>query len=106
MFDSEDWHAFVRQQLVEFESLNSSLMQSYCDGNISDHISRVKYLTVWGTHVELVAAASLLQMPIYVCTQKCGMKRTLYYMPYTLYLYILLKNLVYLDNTYLLIVFS
>ena len=72
MFDSEDWHAFVRQQLVEFESLNSSLMQSYCDGNISDHISRVKYLTVWGTHVELVAAASLLQMPIYVCTQKCG----------------------------------
>ena len=24
MFDSEDWHAFVRQQLVEFESLNSS----------------------------------------------------------------------------------
>ena len=72
MFDSEDWHAFVRQQLVEFESLNSSLMQSYCDGNVSNHISRVKYLTAWGTHVELVAAASLLQMPIYVCTQKCG----------------------------------
>lgn len=69
LFDSQDWHAFVRQQLVEF---NSSLMQSYCDGSISDHISRVKYLTTWGTHVELLAAASLLQMPIYVCTQKSG----------------------------------
>ena len=72
LFDSEDWHAFVRQQLVEFESLNSSLMQSYCDGNVSNHIAKVKYLTIWGTHVELVAAASLLKMTIYVCTQKCG----------------------------------
>ena len=72
MFDSEDWHAYVRQQLIEFESLNSSLMQSYCDDNISNHISRVKYLTTWSTHVELVAATSLLQTPIYVCMQKCG----------------------------------
>ena len=39
MFDSEDWHSFVRQQLVEFEFLNSLLMQSYCDDIISDHIS-------------------------------------------------------------------
>ena len=58
--------------MVEFESLNSSLTQFYCDDNIYDHISRVKYLTTWGTHVELVAAAFLLQIPIYVCTQKCG----------------------------------
>ena len=42
--------------------VNSSLMQFYCDGNVSDHIARVKYLTIWGTHVELVAAAFLLKM--------------------------------------------
>ena len=72
LFDSEEWHALVRQQIVEFESLNSALMQPYCDVNIADHISRVKYLTKWGTHIELVAAASILRLPIYVCTQKCG----------------------------------
>ena len=73
IFVSEDWHSFVRQPLIEFESLNS-LLQAYCDGDIMDHISKIK----WSTHTELQATASLIQLPVYVCTQKmCVVERSI-----------------------------
>ena len=62
----------MRALLVEFVSLNREIFQAYCEEDITDHLSKMKHERSWGTHVELQAAASLLQLPIYVFTQKNG----------------------------------
>ena len=69
---SEDWHSLVRSILVEFISLNKDVFKELCSEDINDHIRNLKHLTTWGTHVEIKAASYLLNIPIYVCTQKDG----------------------------------
>jgi hypothetical protein len=73
-YGEEDHHVLIRRVTAEFISSNSSVFQQYCTENITEHVNRVKRLTVWGSHVELQAAACLLDLPIYVCTQKDGNK--------------------------------
>ena len=49
----------------------TSIKSKYCTlTNFEEHTSRMKYETVWGTDLELRAAASYLRLPIYVCTQR------------------------------------
>ena len=38
--------------------------------SLQEHAARMKYETIWGTDLEIRAAASYLQLPIYVCTQR------------------------------------
>lgn len=71
-FGTEDYHSHIRAVLVDFESTNSDIFQSYCTEDITNHLLRIKLQKTWGTHVELQAAACLLELPIYVCTQKSG----------------------------------
>ena len=57
---------------MEFISLNKDVFKELCSEDINDHIRNLKHLTTWGTHVEIKAASYLLNIPIYVCTQKDG----------------------------------
>ena len=57
--------------LVDFTTTNHDTFSKYCTLNtLEEHTARMKYETVWGTDLELRAAASYLQIPIYVSTQR------------------------------------
>ena len=67
----EDHHQQIRHTLVDFTTTNSSIFSKYCTlDSFEEHTSRMKYETVWGTDLELRAASSYFQIPIYVCTQR------------------------------------
>lgn len=67
----EDHHRQIRHTLVDLTTTNSDIFTKYCTSkDFTEHTSRMKYETVWGTDLELRAASSYLQLPIYVCTQR------------------------------------
>ena len=67
----EDHHQQIRHTLVDFTTTNCDGFSKYCTlKTLEEHTSRMKYETVWGTDLELRAATSYLQIPIYVCTHK------------------------------------
>lgn len=71
LFGIEDYHHQVRKLLIEVIALNSDIFSQYCtDYDLNKHVARMKYETIWGTDVEIRAAASFLRLPVYVCTQK------------------------------------
>ena len=57
-YGEEEWHSFMRALLVEFVSQNREIFQSYCTGDITHHLSKMKHERSWGIHVELQAARS------------------------------------------------
>jgi len=64
-------HSKLRSLLVNFISLNKSCFNPLIfTGSFDDHIAAMKCLGKWGTQVELQAAASIVQVPIYVLTKK------------------------------------
>ena len=67
---NQDHHSFVRRILVTFSTLNQTVLQKFCHPvPIEKHLNAMKLDRIWGTDLELHAAASLWQVPIYVCTQ-------------------------------------
>jgi len=67
---NEDSHSFVRRTLVTFSEHNKGLLQKFCHPlPIKEHLNGMKLDRIWGTDLEIHAAASLWQVPIYVCTQ-------------------------------------
>ena len=69
-FGSENPHSKLRLLLVKFIALNSGCFSALVfTGSLNEHIASMKYSGKWGTQVELQAAASLAQIPIYVLTK-------------------------------------
>ena len=70
LFGSPNKDFDVRSLLVRFESKNrsifSSLLTSLNEPDINSHIRKMLAPGVWGTHVELVAAATYFQIPVYI----------------------------------------
>ena len=67
---NEDNHVFVRRTLVTFATHNKTLLQKFCHPTpIENHLNGMKLDRIWGTDLEIHSAASLWQVPIYVCTQ-------------------------------------
>ena len=61
----------MRQILVEFTKNNEHILKCFVlSGTFSDHLEQMKNDRVWGTQVELYAAATLFMLPIYVYTPK------------------------------------
>ena len=48
------------------------MADNFFEGTIEAHSKRMKYLSQWGTQVEIMAAATLLKAEIYVFTQESG----------------------------------
>ena len=68
----EDNHDDIRTLLVRFENLNKALFENRFipGGNATsflDHLKRQLWPGVWGTQVELMATATLFQVPVYCC---------------------------------------
>ena len=67
-------HMQLRQATVTFTAQNGEALKGYLTdnngGNVSlqHHLNKMGKHGSWGTHVELKAMASMLQLPIYVLT--------------------------------------
>ena len=65
---NEDNHQFIRRILATFCIHNKELFQRFCHPTpITEHINGMKLDRIWGTDLEIHAAASLWQVNIYVC---------------------------------------
>ena len=66
---NEERHQHVRRLLVTFCRHNTKHFQTFCHPvPIEQHINGMEQDRVWGTDLEIHAAAALWQVQIYVCT--------------------------------------
>ena len=67
--DSER-HKQLRNIITEFVASNTTLFRGWTVGNMSieDHLTNMRKLNKWGSHLEIKAAATLFQRSIYVAT--------------------------------------
>ena len=73
IYGTEEVHMKMRQLLVDFAKDNTEVLSPYVlSGTIDSHLAHMKYDRIWGTQVELKAAASLFQMDLYVFTNCIG----------------------------------
>ena len=68
----EDKYDDIRTLLVRFENLNKALFErrfisSANTTSFHDHLKHQLWPGVWGTQVELMATATLFQVPVYCC---------------------------------------
>ena len=63
LYGSEMAREKIRELLVQFVSENRGSFRPYIDGELESYLAKMKYTRVWGTAVELLAVASLLQIP-------------------------------------------
>ena len=68
----EDHHLLLRKAISDFEENNpvlfTGLSSAIIQVPLQEHLKRIKKPYVWGTTLEIFAAASLLQMDVYVAT--------------------------------------
>ena len=72
LFQSQDQHYAVQSVLARFENLNRGtfqkmLMPAVNEPTFSGHIRKLITPCAWATHVEVMAAATYFQLPIYEC---------------------------------------
>ena len=68
-YGTEMMHCKTRALLSDFVTANSDRFKTIVMGDdVSNHVQKMQYLSVWGTHVELQATASLFQVPVYMLT--------------------------------------
>lgn len=73
---SEDGHAEVRKYLTNFLDANRAAFEKYIiNGSWEEHISAMKLEGTWATQVELYAAATYFQVPLYLCSPHPATKR-------------------------------
>ena len=65
LYGTEMVHEKIRQLFAQFIHLNRETFRPYIEGDIDTHIARMRHNRVWGTATELLAAASLLQLPVF-----------------------------------------
>jgi len=81
-FGSENKHSMLRSLQVKFIETNSTCFTAQVfTGSFSQHFTSMKCPGKWGTQVELQAAASLAQTPIYVLTKQCADYKWIMYQP-------------------------
>lgn len=77
------FHHKMRLLLVDFVCLNKAIFKDIVEGDIEEHIARMRHLRHYGSAVELKAAATMLQMPVYTLSSAgCNYYRWLCYHPH------------------------
>ena len=80
LFGSEEEHISVCTAAARFENLNQSAFSPYLTSinkaTITEHIQHVQRPSVFGTHIEILAIATLFNVPTFYC---CSNGRDLQY---------------------------
>ena len=74
LLGNESGHFDVRSMLVRFENLNTRIFQNRLVQGINaptfkQHIKKMLSPSTWGTHIEVMAASTMFQIPIYYATK-------------------------------------
>ena len=83
----EDYYPHVREAISEFEETNRNLFEpihnSIIGTEFDNHVKNMKKLSTWGTTTEIIGAATLFQLDIYLPTNnyKPGIPTWLLYTP-------------------------
>ena len=71
LYGHEDCHQEIREQLVQFISSNKEVIRKFVTFlSLKEHLKKMLTCNTWATQVEINAAASFLQIPLYICTQR------------------------------------
>ena len=74
LFDNQGEHFTLRSMFIWLESLNRPVFTNYLltvnEPDIDQHIKKMALPNVWGTHVEIIAAATFYQIPVYFTTKE------------------------------------
>lgn len=70
----EDYHLVIRTGIVRLLNLNEEIFSHYLISGvnkptISEQVHHMLQPRTWGTHLEIIAAATLFQIPVYFCSQ-------------------------------------
>lgn len=66
IYGSQLFHNDVRQAVVDVIAKYPKRFEAFTDGNISDHIRKMREDKTWATQTEIYAAATLLNRDIYI----------------------------------------
>ena len=83
----EDYHSHLQKAIADFESDNQTLFkpihEAILSTNFENHVKNIKKLYIWGTSTEIIAAATLFQLEVYVATDsyRPGIPTWLVYTP-------------------------
>ena len=74
LFRTQEEDYLVRSVISQAENLNKTIFSNYLISGINkptieEHINTVRLPGVWATQVEVLAAASLFSVPVYLCSQ-------------------------------------
>ena len=61
-------HTKMRAMLVDFVAKNKAVFQPFLTTSLEDHVRHMRCKRIWDTAIELMAAASLMPMPVYTYT--------------------------------------
>ena len=83
----EDYHLHLRKAIAEFEADNHNLFKPIHETvnrtKFHTHVQNIKKLYTWGTSTEIIAAATLFQVEVYIATDsyRPGVPMWLQYTP-------------------------
>ena len=73
LFGSEEEHIAIRTAAIRLVNLNQSVFTPYLTSlnktTMEEHIQHVQRPSVFGTHIEILAIATLLNVPTFYCCQ-------------------------------------
>ena len=81
LYGNETCHKNVRELLVQFISQNQANFKPYICGDLETYLDKMKCTGVWGTSVELLAAASFLCIPVFTLIPHTSTYKWLKYKP-------------------------
>ena len=61
-------HIKMREMLASFLLKNKLEFQPFLSTPVEDHVQEMRHEKIWGTALELLAVASLMQLPVYTYT--------------------------------------
>ena len=65
----EDYHLHLRKAIAEFEADNHKpIHETVYRTKFHTHVQNIKKLYTWGTSTEIIAAATLFQVEVYIAT--------------------------------------
>ena len=69
MCGNQESHGYIRERLVSFVESNRQIFKKcVMRGTFEEHISGMKHQGAWAIQAETFAAASLYQLPVYLCS--------------------------------------
>ena len=80
LYGSEMCHEKVHELLVQFVSQNQDSFRPYI-GDFERYLSHMRCTRVWGTAVEILATASLLQIPVFTLIPSVNTYKWFHYNP-------------------------